>query len=99
MPCFYVNTTPGFFTFLFSVLWTEILSQCTDPLIYKLNNIQQHIANLTMEMEIFRKENKDLRNNISSITSNLENYKSQKGIYPKRMPIQCKNVTLNFGYD
>ena len=33
------------------MLWSEVSAQCTDPLIYKLNDIQQLIANLTAKQE------------------------------------------------
>ena len=37
--------------YLLCILLSEVSTQCTDPLIYKLNDIQQFMANITARQE------------------------------------------------
>ena len=49
MPC--LNRLAPSVLFFTGILWNEVSAQCTDPLIYKLNDIQHLIANLTARIE------------------------------------------------
>ena len=39
------------FLFLTSTLWTDVSAECSDPVIYKLSDIQALIANLTTQVQ------------------------------------------------
>ena len=50
------------------MLLNKVSSECRDPLLYKLNDIQQLIINLTVKQE-------DQQANLSSCTTEIANHK------------------------
>ncbi len=55
--------------FLQCILWAKVFAQCNDPLIYRLDDIRQLIANLTAKQE---RENAELKSIIRNLTEKLE---------------------------
>ena len=81
---FLISIAPAvlFFT---CMLWSGVSAQCTDPLIYKLNDIQQLIANLTETIQRLEAENRDLRNDFNNFkTQNQGILNSQGGLTPEK---------------
>ena len=56
--------------FLPCILWSEVSAQCSDPLIYKLNDIHQLIANCSAQISsLTAKQDKQ--------EAEIQNYKEQ----------------------
>ncbi len=67
------------------IIWSEVSAQCTDPLIYKLNDIQQLIANMSAKQvkqeanltyctAQIEKQEKETAN----LTAQIESYREQQ---------------------
>ncbi len=81
---FLISIVPAVLCFT-SILWSEVSAQCTDPLIYKLNDIQQLIANLTETIQMLESENRDLRNDFNNYkTQNQGILNSQGGLITEK---------------
>ena len=64
-----ISITKGTVLYFTAILWSEVSAQCSDPLIYKLDQILAKIQTL-------EDENRELRNNLSALTTDFNNYKS-----------------------
>ncbi len=65
--------------FLLCILLHEVSSQCTDPLIYKLNDIQQLITNCTAQIQKYEKDIANLTEKLKKQGEENEEFKELLG--------------------
>ncbi len=70
------------------MLWSEVSGECSDPVIYKLADIQQLIANLTA-----KQERQEL--NLTYCTAQLQSYRDQLEEQAGQLKKQVRNSKLN----
>ena len=92
MPCLisiaHVAAAVLFFT---CMLWSEVSAQCTDPLIYKLDDIQQLIANLTVKQE-------EQTANITMLTAEIQSYREQLENQAEQLENQAEQLEKQVPY-
>ncbi len=85
-------------------MWREVSSQCTDPLIYKLNDIQQLIKNCTTEIAKHDREIANLNakydRDIRNLTAKQENCTTEMANLNAKIAKHDREIAnLNAKYD